>query len=214
MLLRSVSLSRSQQPIMTSLTELRSKNPSSSVTEAQSVCCTVYLPTKPADTTSSGLAVSEKSAEAVPPSWAVFNGLQGGFSHTKVPQARSTRANTKAVLVVPPSQSQCTNVVPWCNTWWYQVFVLFVPLQISSKYRIIRLKETREEHGKNFFVYYLDVTRWLRQLEKEEIVAWSNIQACQKIGDRSMKFYNQALKRSFDMVQKYIIQYATYLVSQ
>lgn len=121
MLLRSVSLSRSQQPIITSLTELRSRNPSSSVTEPQlSVCCcVVYLPTKPVGTVSSGLAVSEKStAEAVLPSWTVFNGLHDGLSHTNVPHARSTRANTNAVLVVPPSQSQCTSVVPWCNTWW------------------------------------------------------------------------------------------------
>ena len=112
MLLRSVSLSRSQQPIITSFTELRSKYPSSSVTEPQSVCCVVYLPTKPAGTVSSGLAVSEKSAEAVLPSCTVFNGLHGGLSHTNVPHARSTRANTNAVLVVPPSQSQCTSVVP------------------------------------------------------------------------------------------------------
>lgn len=112
MLLRSASLSRSQQPIITSLTELRSRNPSSSVTEAHSVCCVAYFPVNPVGNETSGLTVKENSVKAAPPTWAVFKGLQDGFSQTKVPQDRSTRANTKAVLVVPLSQSQCTRVVP------------------------------------------------------------------------------------------------------
>jgi len=112
MLLRSASRSRSQQPIIISFTDPKSRYPSSKVTEAQSACCCVYLPTRPAGIASSGFVVSETSVRTAPPTCAVFKGLQGGFSHTKVPQARSTRANTNAVLEVPPSQSQCTKVVP------------------------------------------------------------------------------------------------------
>lgn len=103
MLLRSASRSRSQQPIIISFTDPRSRYPSSKVTEAQSACCCVYLPTRPAGIASSGFALSENSVRAGPPTCAIFRGLQGGFSHTKVPQARSTRANTNAVLEVPPS---------------------------------------------------------------------------------------------------------------
>lgn len=117
MLLRSASRSRSQQPIIISFTDPRSRYPSSRVTEAQSAGCCAYLLTRPAGTVSSGFEVNENSVRAVPPTCAVFRRLHGGFSQTKVPQARSTRANTNAVLEVPPSQSQCTKVVPWCNIW-------------------------------------------------------------------------------------------------
>lgn len=117
MLLRSASRSRSQQPIVISFTDPRSRYPSSRVTEEQSACCCVYLLVRPAGIVSSGFTLREKSVRAAPPTCAVFRGLQAGFSQMKVPQARSTRANTNAVLEVPPSHSQCTKVVPWCSTW-------------------------------------------------------------------------------------------------